>query len=66
MVLWMLGDNMIGIYTAMIILIYKILSALDNGDSVIEVFLNFLKAIDTVDHTILLKKYIHVNWDFDV
>ena len=42
--------------TAMIILIDKIVSALDNGDSVIGVFLDFSKAFDTVDHTILLKK----------
>ena len=45
-----------GTNTAMIILIDKIVSALDNGDSVIGVFLYFSKAFDTVDHTILLKK----------
>ena len=36
----------------MIILIDKIVSALDNGDSVIGVFLDFSKAFDTVDHII--------------
>ena len=40
----------------MIILIDKIVSALDNGDSVMGVFLDFSKAFDTVHHTMLLKK----------
>ena len=45
-----------GTNTAMIILIDKIVLILDNGDSVIGVFLDFSKAFYTVDHTILLKK----------
>ena len=45
-----------GTSTAIIILIDKIVSALDNGDSVNGVFLDFSKVFDTVDHTILLKK----------
>ena len=45
-----------GTNTAMIILIDKIVSALDTSDSVIGVFLDFSKAFDAVDHTILLKK----------
>ena len=48
-----------GTNTTMIILIDKMVSALDNGDSVIEVFLYFSKAFDTVDHSILLKNYIN-------
>ena len=40
----------------MIILIDKIVLALDNVDSVIGVFLDLSNAFHTVDHTILLKK----------
>ena len=40
----------------MVILIEKISEALDRGDSVIGVFLDFSKAFDTVDHKILLQK----------
>lgn len=43
-------------YMALITLIDKITKALDNGDIVIGVFLDFSKAFDTVDHKILLKK----------
>ena len=39
--------------TALIILIDDIASALDNGDSVIVVFLDFSKVFDIVSHTIL-------------
>ena len=48
--------GVMGTNTAKTILIDKIVSALDNGDSVIGVFLDFSKAFDTVDQTILLKK----------
>ena len=43
-------------YMAMVILIEKISEALDRGDCVIGVFLDFSKAFDTVDHKILLQK----------
>ena len=45
-----------GTNTALIILMDKIVSALDNGDCILGVFLDFSKAFDTVDHSILLKK----------
>ena len=41
---------------AMIYLIDKICNALQNGDLVLGLFLDFLKAFDTVDHDILLDK----------
>ena len=41
---------------ALITLIDKISEALDNGEIVMGVFLDFSKAFDTVDHRILLKK----------
>ena len=41
---------------ALITLVEKITSSLDNGDFVIGVFLDLKKAFDTVDHQILLKK----------
>ena len=43
---------------ALITLVDKITKSLDSGDIVIGVFFLFKKAFDTVDHTILLKKYI--------
>ena len=43
-------------HMALITLIDKISKALDDGDFVIGVFLDFSKAFDTVDHNILLKK----------
>ena len=41
---------------ALITLVDKISDALENGDKVLGVFLDFSKAFDTVDHNILLKK----------
>ena len=43
-------------YMAVLTLVDKISEALNNGDYVIGVFLDFSKAFDAVDHDILLKK----------
>ena len=43
-------------YMALIVLIGKVTEALDKGESVIGVFLDFSNAFDTVDHGILLAK----------
>ena len=42
---------------ALITLIDQISEALDDGDFVIGVFLDFSKAFDTVDHNIILQKF---------
>ena len=39
---------------ALIVIVDKIMQALQNGDIVIGVYLDFSKAFDTVDHRILL------------
>ena len=44
---------------ALITLIDKISAALDNGEIVVGLFLDFSKAFDTVDHKILLNKLFH-------
>ena len=43
-------------YMALIILVDKITSALDNGEFALTVLIDFRKAFDTVDHQILLGK----------
>ena len=43
-------------YMALVLLLYKIVKALENGEYVIGIFLDFSKAFDTVDPNILLKK----------
>ena len=43
-------------YMALMILMDKLITALENGEHVIGIFLDFSKAFDTVDHEILLKK----------
>ena len=45
-----------GTSLALIVLVDKIMSALEQGDTVLGVFLDFSKAFDTVDHGILCKK----------
>ena len=41
---------------ALMLLIDKITEALDNGDYVVGIYLEFSKAFDTVNHDILLQK----------
>ena len=43
---------------ALSILMDKLIKSLENGDNMIGVFLDFSKAFDTVDHDMLLKNYI--------
>ena len=43
-------------YMALMTLMDKLITALENGEHVIGIFLDFPKAFDTVDHEILLKK----------
>ena len=49
---------------ALIVLIYKITKALENGDYVIGMFLDFSKAFDTVNHHMMLEKleYYGIRW----
>ena len=46
-------------YMALMTLMDKLITALENGEHVIGIFLDFSKAFDTVDHEILLKKMYH-------
>ena len=43
-------------YMALMILVDNLIKSLENGKYVLGVFLNFSKAFDTVNHTILLTK----------
>ena len=43
-------------YMALLTLVDRVSNALDQGDAVIGIFLDFSKAFDTVDHSILLEK----------
>ena len=45
-------------HLATIMLVNKLTEALDQGESVVRVFLDFSKAFLTVDHNILLQKWI--------
>ena len=46
-------------YMAHMILVDNLIKAIENGDYIIGVFLDFSKAFDTVDHSILLSKLFH-------
>ena len=41
------------------IMVNEITRSLDNGEHVVGLFLDFSKAFDTVNHTVLLKKLYH-------
>ena len=43
-------------YMALMLLIDKITEALDNGDCVVGIYLDFFKAFDTLNHDIFLQK----------
>ena len=54
-------------YMALLIMLDNIRNALDNGECAVDIFLDFKKAFDTVDHDILLNKFYNygirgLNW----
>ena len=54
-----LGEVMSSTHVALLTFIDKIIEAIENGEYAIGVFLDFSKALDTVDHKILLNKLDH-------
>ena len=46
-------------YMALLSLVDNLTHALENGEHVVGVYLDFSKAFDTVDHMILLQKLYH-------
>ena len=46
-------------FDALIMFVDYIVTAMDNGDNVVGIFLDFSKAFDTVNHKILLDKLNH-------
>ena len=46
-------------YVALLLLVDNLTQALENGEHVVGVYLDFSKAFDTVDHMILLQKSYH-------
>ena len=46
-------------YMALMVMMNELTNALDNGDNVIGIFLDFSKAFDTVNHSVLLDNLYH-------
>ena len=47
-------------YMALMIMVNEITRSIDKSEHVVGIFLDFSKAFDTVNHTVLLKKYLGV------